>query len=86
MEGAPRGLEEHKRVGGSVLLEGVEGGQGAAELDEASSLTQRSEVDGGEAELGGQVSHGVLGIGVVAGENSTCRPASWRGSGAMNCA
>jgi hypothetical protein len=47
-----RRRERNGRGPGSVLFEGVEAGEWAAELHEASALAQGAEVDGGEAEGG----------------------------------
>lgn len=59
---------------GSVLFEGVEGGERAAELHEASALAQGAEVDGGEAEIGGEVLDRRPGVGVVTGEEQHLTP------------
>ena len=52
----------------SILLEGMEPGEGTTELHQAAAFAQSANVDGGEAELLDQRGDTVVGFGVVAGE------------------
>ncbi len=67
----------------SILLKGMQPGEGTTELHQAAAFAQSANVDGGEAELLDQRGDTGLASESSPARNTICRPAGWRGFAAM---